>query len=89
MASADADLWVGIDLGTQGARVVLVTSTGEPVGHGSRPLRGRRDGDRHEQDPQDWWSAVCGACRDALEGVEPERVLTKQAKSSGARSVTG
>ncbi|MEA2192423.1 MAG: D-ribulokinase, partial [Solirubrobacteraceae bacterium] len=35
---------------------------------------GRRDGDRHEQDPLAWWQAVCDASREALRDVVPERV---------------
>ncbi|MCS0606382.1 FGGY-family carbohydrate kinase [Streptomyces sp. LP11] len=59
--------WLGIDLGTQGVRALLVTADGRVVGGGSAPLlRGRRDGLRHEQDPGEWWEAVCAACREAF-----------------------
>ncbi|MFJ9814676.1 FGGY-family carbohydrate kinase [Streptomyces sp. NPDC101151] len=62
--------WLGIDLGTQGARALLVTADGSVLGSGAAPLRrGRRDGVRHEQDPGEWWEAVCAACRAALEGT--------------------
>ncbi len=65
---------MGLDLGTQSARALVVSRDGRVVGHGSRPLSGRRDGARHEQDPVEWWSALAGACRLALDGVQPERV---------------
>ncbi|MEU9476574.1 FGGY-family carbohydrate kinase [Streptomyces sp. NPDC048191] len=62
--------WLGIDLGTQGVRALLVTADGTVLGSGAAPLvRGRRDGVRHEQDPGEWWEAVCAACRRALDGV--------------------
>ncbi|MGW2635435.1 FGGY-family carbohydrate kinase [Streptomyces sp. NPDC001348] len=65
-----AGAWLGIDLGTQGVRALLVTGDGTAVGRGSAPLRrGRRDGPRHEQDPGEWWEAVCAATRQALPGV--------------------
>ncbi|MDO0927708.1 FGGY-family carbohydrate kinase [Streptomyces sp. TG1A-8] len=61
--------WLGIDLGTQGVRTLLVTAGGRVLGSGSVPLaRGRREGVRHEQDPAEWWEAVCAASRGALAG---------------------
>ncbi|MGW7255637.1 FGGY-family carbohydrate kinase [Streptomyces sp. NPDC054834] len=62
-----AEAWLGIDLGTQGVRALLVTADGAVVGSGSAPLRhGRREGTRHEQEPGEWWEAVCAAARQAL-----------------------
>ena len=61
--------WLGIDLGTQGVRALLVTADGGVLGSGAAPLRrGRREGVRHEQDPGEWWEAVGAACRAALDG---------------------
>lgn len=61
--------WLGVDLGTQGVRALLVDATGGVLGTGSAPLRrDRRDGDRHEQDPEEWWTATCAATRAALDG---------------------
>ncbi|GGU39593.1 FGGY-family carbohydrate kinase [Streptomyces lavendofoliae] len=71
--AADA-VHIGLDLGTQSARAVAVDGTGRLVAAASRPLTGRRDGVRHEQDPEQWWSAVAAACRDTLTGIEPDRV---------------
>jgi sugar (pentulose or hexulose) kinase len=67
-------VWVGLDLGTQSARALVVSASGGIAGSGSRPLRSRRDGPRHEQDPGAWWDALAAACRDALAGVAAERV---------------
>ncbi|MBC9724466.1 FGGY-family carbohydrate kinase [Streptomyces sp. TRM68367] len=58
--------WLGIDLGTQSVRVLLVAGDGNVLGSGAAPLDGRREGGRHEQDPDDWWEAVCAASRSAL-----------------------
>ncbi|MGA5898166.1 FGGY-family carbohydrate kinase [Streptomyces venetus] len=58
--------WLGVDLGTQGVRVLLVTADGTVLGSGSAPLSGRRDGVRHEQDPVRWWAALRTASRAAL-----------------------
>lgn len=57
--------WCGIDLGTQGVRVVVSDETGSTLGQGSAPLTSQRVGDRHEQRPDDWWDAVQEALRQA------------------------
>ncbi|MEU0034931.1 FGGY-family carbohydrate kinase [Streptomyces sp. NPDC006333] len=62
----DGTAWLGIDLGTQGVRALLVTGDGTVLGGGASPLAGRRAGVRHEQDPAQWWDAVCAASRAAL-----------------------
>ncbi|CAA9501610.1 MAG: carbohydrate kinase, FGGY() [uncultured Solirubrobacteraceae bacterium] len=72
--SGDGDLFVGIDLGTQSARVLVVGADATVAGRGAAPLRSRRDGDAHEQSPRGWWHAAAAACRDALAGVAAERV---------------
>ena len=40
------------------------------VGTGTQKLTSRRDGPRHEQDPEQWWQAVAAACREALHDVD-------------------
>jgi D-ribulokinase len=70
----DEDVWVGLDLGTQSVRALAVSASGHVAGSGSRPLRSRRDGDRHEQDPEGWWEAVADACRAAVNELAPERI---------------
>ena len=59
-------IWLGFDLGTQSVRAVAVSDTGHVFGQSSYPLTSRRDGPRHEQDPEEWWRAVVSACRVAL-----------------------
>ncbi|MBW3608519.1 MAG: carbohydrate kinase [Actinobacteria bacterium] len=65
---------VGLDVGTGSARALAVAADGTVVGRGAHPLRSRRDGDRHEQDPEGWWDAAAAACRAALAGIAPERI---------------
>lgn len=59
-------MWMGIDLGTQSVRAVLVGDDGALLGSGAAPLAGSRDGVRHEQSPDDWWEAVRTATGGAL-----------------------
>ncbi|MFI6938044.1 FGGY-family carbohydrate kinase [Streptomyces sp. NPDC050418] len=67
-------VWLGLDLGTQSARCVAVDSAGEVLAAASRPLTSHRDGKRHEQDPEQWWSALAEASREALAGIDPARI---------------
>jgi D-ribulokinase len=60
-----ADRWLGIDVGTQGARATVVDASGTVLAAGSHPLTSRRGGVRHEQDPGAWRGAVAAACRQA------------------------
>ncbi|RFU36941.1 carbohydrate kinase [Actinomadura logoneensis] len=68
-SARDEAVWIGVDLGTQSVRALAVTAGGEVRGAGGHPLTGRRDGPRHEQDPEEWWTAVGAACRQALRDV--------------------
>ncbi|MGN9759084.1 FGGY-family carbohydrate kinase [Streptomyces sp. SD31] len=70
----EREAWLGIDLGTQSVRVLLVTGDGTVLGSGSAPLAGRRVGVRHEQDPGEWWEGLCAASRAALLGHSRVRV---------------
>jgi len=73
-AREEEPVWLGFDLGTQSVRALAVSADGRVVGSGSRPLAGRREGDRHEQDPGQWWEALAAASRTALSDIAPERV---------------
>lgn len=60
-------VWLGVDIGTQGVRALLVDGNGALLGSGHAPLGGGvRTGDVHEQDPREWWSATCVATTAAL-----------------------
>ncbi|WP_405948023.1 FGGY family carbohydrate kinase [Streptomyces prunicolor] len=66
MFEGEPEAWLGIDLGTQSVRALLVTADGTVLGAGTAPLTNHRDGVRHEQDPGEWWEAVCTASRSAM-----------------------
>ena len=68
------EVWLGLDLGTQSARVVAVDGHGRVVSAQSQPLTSRRDGPRHEQDPESWWDALAAASRAALAPLAPETI---------------
>ena len=63
--------WLGLDLGTQSARAMIVSGNGETLAIGSHKLTSRRDGPRHEQDPEEWWRAISTASRAALRELPP------------------
>ena len=50
--------WIGVDLGTQSVRAVLVDADGTVLARAARPLTSHRSDSRHEQDPRDWLTAV-------------------------------
>ncbi|WP_443076234.1 FGGY-family carbohydrate kinase [Streptomyces sp. NBC_01716] len=64
---------MGVDLGTQSVRAVLVDDDGAVLGGGAAPLAGVREGVRHEQSPHDWWRAVRAAIGGALRDLPPGR----------------
>jgi D-ribulokinase len=67
-------LWLGFDLGTQSARATAVSESGEVLGQSSQPLNSRRDGMRHEQNPEDWWRAVVRVSRAVLTDLPASRI---------------
>lgn len=80
------DVWIGIDLGTSGVRVLAVTADGTVVGSGRQPLDSSRDGCRHEQDPEQWWQATVAACRSAVDTV-PEGAVRGMAVAATSGTV--
>jgi xylulokinase len=73
---AGGDLILGVDLGTTGAKALLVdVATGRPVRRGYRayPSTTSAEG-AHEQAPEDWWRATAGAVRDAVGSSAGRRV---------------
>ncbi len=68
---------LGIDIGTSGTKTVLYHPTGEAVASHSveYPLYQPQNG-WAEQDPLDWWNAVCETCRAVVgkSGVEPSQI---------------
>jgi D-ribulokinase len=73
-SSSSSPIYLGLDLGTQSVRAMAVSATGETLGLGAQPLTSRRDGPRHEQEPEEWWRATTTACRAALADLPRERI---------------
>lgn len=69
-------LLLGLDIGTSGAKALLINAAGAVVTSAintypmatPRPLWA-------EQDPRDWWRAAVASIREVLRGVEPGRVV--------------
>jgi xylulokinase len=69
---------LAVDLGTGGPKVAVVSTTGRIAAHGFAPVPLHLlDGGGAEQDPDDWWSAICSAARDAVAGasIPPEAFI--------------
>ncbi|HKM81304.1 MAG TPA: FGGY family carbohydrate kinase, partial [Candidatus Acidoferrum sp.] len=52
---------IGIDVGTSGVRAVAVSPAGELLAEADERIRQdhRAAGGIHEQDPGEWWQALC------------------------------
>lgn len=55
---------IGIDVGTTSVKAVMITLKGMRVAESVAPYPMTRDGERAEQDPQDWLRLVLAALRD-------------------------
>src|SRR5262245_32340675 len=56
------ELCLGIDIGTNGARMIAVDAAGSAVACAVQPMPApERSGNRAEQDPAIWWQAVLRA----------------------------
>lgn len=58
--------WLGFDFGTQGVRGIALSESGSVLGRSSHPLTSRREGLRHEQQPEEWWQAFVRISRAVL-----------------------
>ena len=70
------NLFLGLDVGTQGARAIACDASGGVVAESSVPFphrRTSRKAKRHEQNPQDWWEAA----------VKCLHTLARQAEAAG------
>ena len=67
---------LGIDVGTTGTKTLLFSTDGELLGHAYRPY------DLHtpqvgysEQNPEDWWNAVCETVREVCADAEVAKAV--------------
>lgn len=61
------DAYIGVDLGTQSVRALALDTAGHVLAAEQAPLTSRRDRGRHEQDPEQWWSAAAEVLRGVTE----------------------
>ena len=71
-------LFMGIDVGTGGARVIVCDERGKPVAEASRPFAPRAGGPEkpagwHEQSPASWWQATSSCIREVISSPALER----------------
>lgn len=65
-------LLLGVDLGAGSLKATLITPDGTPAGDGSHPVPTHQPAPGwSEQDPADWWTALCAAVRAALAAAGP------------------
>ncbi|MCU1570816.1 MAG: xylulokinase [Naasia sp.] len=78
-------LLLGIDIGTSGCKATLFTQGGQAVGAGYGGYELIRPQESFvEQDPERWWSATVAATREAMRGVQPDRVAAVGLSSANA-----
>ncbi|MDF1609413.1 FGGY family carbohydrate kinase [Hoeflea sp. YIM 152468] len=62
------DLFLGIDLGAGSLKVTLIDATGAVVAEAAAPVTtAAPESGWSEQDPANWWTAVCSALPRLLE----------------------
>lgn len=65
---------LGIDLGTQGVRIIAVTPDGEVLARGAVDLplqKNELPEGWHEQNPEDWWTITCQALCSLIQKLPP------------------
>jgi xylulokinase len=67
---------LGIDVGTSGVRAVAVSPTGEILGEAEERIRQdhRAAGGIHEQDPGEWWLALCSVAQRIVKALMTEPI---------------
>ena len=71
-----ASLLLGIDIGTTAAKAVLVTPEGQVVSEGrSQYPTDHVAANWVEQNPEDWWRALCAATHEAMSKVTATKIL--------------
>lgn len=79
----------GVDVGTQGARIVLLDVTGEVVAHAEETFE-LSQASREEQSPDGWWAACCHGIRQItskIKGIIPEDAIQGIAVTSTSGTV--
>ncbi|HIJ22551.1 MAG: FGGY-family carbohydrate kinase [Gammaproteobacteria bacterium] len=80
---------IGIDLGTSGCRAIAINENREIVAQHRTPLpASNRHNNRSEQNPQDWWDAVCHILPTLLAGLPKNPAHTIRTLSVDGTSAT-
>jgi len=74
MANESECALLGIDVGTSGTRAITVTPSGKLLAEAEAPIRHdhRAAGGIHEQDPDEWWQAVCSVAQRIVQNLKEE-----------------
>ena len=67
-------LWLGLDIGTQSIKAILINDSGIIIASASSPLTSMRQGVTHEQDPDQWWAASQEVITTVVSKVSPEKI---------------
>jgi len=68
-------VYLGIDLGSTGCRVIAVDPQGEMLDHTESPIPAPlMSGDQITQDPTQWWKAVSASLAHMFKELDPKRV---------------
>ncbi len=79
---------LGIDVGTQGARVTLIDpESGTILASSVRPFLLSEAGAAHEQEPQTWWVSVVDCCREVISRAAPTTVAALSVTSTSGTLV--
>ena len=76
--------FIGLDIGTTGAKALLVDEIGRVIRKGYRGYRVISDGAKIEQNADDWVVYGCASIRDAMEGTPPEKIAGISLSTQGA-----
>jgi len=81
--------FIGVDVGTQGARIVLLDVTGEVLAQAEETFE-LSSASREEQSPDDWWGACCHGIRQItsqMKGLIPPDAIQAVAVTSTSGTV--
>ena len=91
-ASGDDTLFIGIDLGTGGVRALAAGTTGQVVAHcevALEPALPTRIEGGHEQDPLNWWEAVCQALGELMQALDAAGVSPQALRALAVDGTSG